>query len=134
MARPSAGVASHEQAPCRGGRPRPGHLQRGDQLWPRPPARGRPTMAKALYKGCGTRKEWPPATSPQGAVAAARAATGRGSSFDRKSGCRLARAAVACAGATTMAQKGQEGLGQSFCEKDDPTPMNLGNFEDCHRV
>ncbi|RWV88534.1 hypothetical protein GW17_00049370, partial [Ensete ventricosum] len=25
---------------CRGGRPRPGHLQGGDRLWPRPPAQG----------------------------------------------------------------------------------------------
>ncbi|RWV83952.1 hypothetical protein GW17_00054382 [Ensete ventricosum] len=61
-ARLSAGVVGHSQAPYKGGRPwlghlqgggppRLGHLQGGDRLWPRPPAKGRPTAAKAPYKG-----------------------------------------------------------------------------------
>ncbi|RWW59444.1 hypothetical protein BHE74_00033614, partial [Ensete ventricosum] len=52
----SLGVASHGQAPCKGGQPRPGHLQGGNQLWPRPPVKGRPTAAKVPCKGaarCG---------------------------------------------------------------------------------
>ncbi|RZS08854.1 hypothetical protein BHM03_00039874 [Ensete ventricosum] len=32
------------------------------------------------------------------------------------------------------AQRGQEGLGQYFLGKDDPTPSNSRNFEDCPRV
>ncbi|RRT31924.1 hypothetical protein B296_00054541 [Ensete ventricosum] len=34
MARPSTRVAGHGQAPCRGGQPRPGHLQGGGWLRP----------------------------------------------------------------------------------------------------
>ncbi|RWV89928.1 hypothetical protein GW17_00047903 [Ensete ventricosum] len=51
MARPSAGVAGHDQAPYRGGQPHPSHLQGGSRLWPRPPAKGRSAVAKAPCKG-----------------------------------------------------------------------------------
>ncbi|RRT46166.1 hypothetical protein B296_00024402 [Ensete ventricosum] len=51
LARPSTRVAGHGQAPCRGGQPRPGHLQGGNRLWPRPPVKGRPTAAKVPCKG-----------------------------------------------------------------------------------
>ncbi|RRT55991.1 hypothetical protein B296_00033079 [Ensete ventricosum] len=46
-------------------------------------------------------------------------------------GRQLARAVVACPGATaTAAQIGQEGLGHPFEKKDDLAPLNLKNFED----
>ncbi|RWV89949.1 hypothetical protein GW17_00047880 [Ensete ventricosum] len=51
MARPSTRVAGHGQAPYKGGLPRPGHLQGGGRLWPRPPAKGRSAVAKAPYTG-----------------------------------------------------------------------------------
>ncbi|RWW50953.1 hypothetical protein BHE74_00042749, partial [Ensete ventricosum] len=44
-------AASHGQASYRGGRPRPGHLQGGDRLWPRPPAKGRVAATKAPCTG-----------------------------------------------------------------------------------
>ncbi|RZS26680.1 hypothetical protein BHM03_00060051 [Ensete ventricosum] len=69
MARPSAGVASH--------------LQGGERLWPRPPAKGRPTATSLQGQQPPAGKaicnehpqEWPaykgqsPAASPQGATA-----------------------------------------------------------------
>ncbi|RRT49720.1 hypothetical protein B296_00025847 [Ensete ventricosum] len=49
-------VAGHGQAPCKGGRPRPGHLQRGGRLWPdRRGSRSRVTGYSHLQprsKGC----------------------------------------------------------------------------------
>ncbi|RRT68856.1 hypothetical protein B296_00017232 [Ensete ventricosum] len=118
MARPSAGVAGHDQAPCRGGQPWPDHLQGGDRLWPRPPTKGRSATVMAPYKGamgCSTCSAVPV----------------------RAIGCRAparAKAATACVGATTATQRGQDGLRQSFCEKDNPTPLNSRNFKDCPHV
>ncbi|RWV93508.1 hypothetical protein GW17_00044035, partial [Ensete ventricosum] len=60
MVRPSARVAGHGQAPRRGDQPRPGHLQRGDRLWPSPLCKGE--------TGCGQPARVAPAASSQGAV------------------------------------------------------------------
>ncbi|RRT32340.1 hypothetical protein B296_00034037 [Ensete ventricosum] len=108
MARPSAGVA--------------GHLQGGGQLWPRPPTKGR--------LAAGARKERPPVASLQGATPTTRATASRGSDVNRRSDCWLARAVVACAGVAVAEQTGQEGLGQSFCKKNELAPLNSGNSED----
>ncbi|RZS23972.1 hypothetical protein BHM03_00056988 [Ensete ventricosum] len=64
-------------------RPSQGHLQRD---------------ARKVGRLQGARKERPPVASLQGATPTARATASRGSDVDRKSGCRWARAAVACAG------------------------------------
>ncbi|RWW49334.1 hypothetical protein BHE74_00044522 [Ensete ventricosum] len=79
----------------------------------------------------GARKERPLVASLQGATPTARATASRGSDVDRKSGCRWARAAVACAGVAVAAQTGQEGLGQSFYKKNELAPLNSRNSEDC---
>ncbi|RWW83515.1 hypothetical protein BHE74_00007976 [Ensete ventricosum] len=74
------------------------------------------------------------AASSQGAAPAARAITSRGNDVGRRSDYRRARTATAYAKAAAAAQRRQEGLGQSFCEKDDPTRLNSGNFEDCPHI
>ncbi|RZR85690.1 hypothetical protein BHM03_00012709 [Ensete ventricosum] len=43
-------------------------------------------------------------------------------------------AASTRAEAAATTQMGQEGLGQFFCENDDPTSLNSGNYEDRPRV
>ncbi|RZR99613.1 hypothetical protein BHM03_00029206 [Ensete ventricosum] len=125
-----------------------------------PPARGRPVIAKAPYKGAtgcgqgplqggnwilprparrGSSRPWAQplaARRPQGRPAVGRPQRAIANGQPTRGGCngqgcRRARALVACAGAVAAAQRGQEGLGQSICEKDDRTPLNLGNFEDC---
>ncbi|RWV77589.1 hypothetical protein GW17_00061556, partial [Ensete ventricosum] len=97
-------------------RPSQGHLQRD---------------ARKVGRLQGARKERPPVASLQGATPTARATASRGSDVDRKSGCRWARAAVACAGVAVAAQTGQEGLGQSFYKKNELAPLNSRNSEDC---
>ncbi|RWW45075.1 hypothetical protein BHE74_00049122 [Ensete ventricosum] len=67
-----------------------------------PPTRGRPIVAKAPYKGAISYSHGP----LQGG------------------GWMLSGLA------TTATQKGQDGLRQSFCEKDNPTPLNSRNFKD----
>ncbi|RWW37515.1 hypothetical protein BHE74_00057352 [Ensete ventricosum] len=91
MARPSTGVASHGQAPCWGGQPRPGHLQGGDRLWPRPLTKGRPTTAKVPGTG-GCRPRLGP--SLEGVVAPAVRATAGGQGQPSSP--------VACVGAAAM--------------------------------
>ncbi|RWV97151.1 hypothetical protein GW17_00040081 [Ensete ventricosum] len=66
MARPSTKGASHGQPPCRGNRPRPGHLQGGSRLRPGP-LQGAATRRRAAcgqpYRQQGRRRrpqEWPP--------------------------------------------------------------------------
>ncbi|RRT41787.1 hypothetical protein B296_00010665, partial [Ensete ventricosum] len=100
MVRSSTGVAGHGQAPCKGGRPRP-------RMLPRPTHRG--------------------SSRPQWATPAARAAASRGNSIGRRSSYRRARAVTVYVGAT--AQRGQEGLRQSFCEKNDPAPSEFGKYQ-----
>ncbi|RRT56212.1 hypothetical protein B296_00013592 [Ensete ventricosum] len=112
MARPFAGVASHGLATCKGAVGySQGPLQRGDRLRPRSPARGQLDSAKATP--ATSDRQWP---THEGRL-----------QWPGLS----ARALAACAWAATAAQKGQEGLGQSICEKDDRTLLNLENFEDC---
>ncbi|RRT67409.1 hypothetical protein B296_00010235 [Ensete ventricosum] len=70
------GVATCMLSTCRGGWPRPGYLQGGDRLWPRPPAKGRPAAAKASSQYHGqtagaAAQGWSAAARhPQGATAA----------------------------------------------------------------
>ncbi|RWW51654.1 hypothetical protein BHE74_00041978 [Ensete ventricosum] len=126
--KPPTGVASHTLATCKEAADcGQGPLQRGDRLWPRPPARGWLDAAKASPGQL-------PAASPQGAAPTARAAASKGSGADRRSSYRQASSAAAYVGVAAMAQRGQEGLGQSFCEKDDPTPLNSKNTEEYPRV
>ncbi|RWV88874.1 hypothetical protein GW17_00049009 [Ensete ventricosum] len=121
MARPSIGVVGHGQAPCRGSRPRPSHLQGGSWLWPRPPgavgccqcqpaggaaAREHNHLQRGARKGDrlqGTCKEQLSVVIPQGAAPAAKAVASRGSGAGGKSGYRRARAAAAYIGAATPA-------------------------------
>ncbi|RRT52710.1 hypothetical protein B296_00006174 [Ensete ventricosum] len=87
---PPARVATHGQPPCRAGHLRPG------RLGPRPPLRGRPTMAKAPCRGSRQHARSPvvmasayraaPAAKPQGAVALYEAA--RGSLMARATACK----------------------------------------------
>ncbi|RWV98184.1 hypothetical protein GW17_00038988, partial [Ensete ventricosum] len=52
MARPSARVASHGLATCKGATSYgQGPLQRGDRLWPRPPARGGWILPGPAHRG-----------------------------------------------------------------------------------
>ncbi|RRT60231.1 hypothetical protein B296_00016357 [Ensete ventricosum] len=118
MARPSTAVVGHDQAPCRGSRPRPSHLQGGSRLRPRPPwaagcyqcqpaggaaAREHNHLQCGACKGGrlqGTRKERLSVAIPQGA---AKVAASRGSGAGGKSDYRRARAAAAYIGVTTPA-------------------------------
>ncbi|RZR93770.1 hypothetical protein BHM03_00022343, partial [Ensete ventricosum] len=53
-------------------------------------------------------------------------ATSRGNCRLRRGNCRLRRGSSGSSGA-----EGERGVMASFGEKDDPAPMNSGNFEDC---
>ncbi|RRT69935.1 hypothetical protein B296_00024194 [Ensete ventricosum] len=103
MARSSARVVGHGQAPYIGSRPQPSYLQRGGWLLPRPPTKGRSTAASPQGRQPPTGTIAYIAT-PIGAAPAARATASRGSDVGCKGGCQRARAATAYIGATVVVE------------------------------
>ncbi|RZS07287.1 hypothetical protein BHM03_00038132 [Ensete ventricosum] len=69
----------------------------------------------------------------QGATASKGCGASRRGGHPWHYGCQRARAAATCAGGGGGAE-GERGVRASFGEKDDPTPINLGNSEDCPYV
>ncbi|RWW43261.1 hypothetical protein BHE74_00051103 [Ensete ventricosum] len=100
-----------------------------DRLWPA--HRGGIRLQRGAREASqlqGARKGLPPATSP---------AASRGDDTSRRGGRPLAGRLPANKGSRRLRRdsgggaEGERGVRASFGEKDDPAPMNSGNFEYC---